>query len=146
MASGGAKGVSPFFAATVKTIACTLLAYTDGVLDRPLLILPDSQRELPDIDWRAAERWLDIIESEAPAPLGVVLPPELPGPWGRRGELWGIELLRWLRWSGSDSVRLLPVLAVAWQPLEMTLGLKHELSSVSAHPGSDPDRLAWTTC
>ena len=57
---------------------------------------------------------------------------ELPGPGGRRGELWGIELLRWLRWSGSDSVRLLPVLAVAWQPLEVILRRKHELLLVSA--------------
>jgi CheY-like chemotaxis protein len=115
------------------------LAYTDVVLDRPLLILPDDQRELPDDDWRAAERWLDVIESEAPAPLGVVLPLELPGPWGRRGELWGIELLRWLRWSGSDSVRLLPVLAVAWQPLEMILRCKHELLLIS--PGTRFVRL-----
>jgi hypothetical protein len=97
-----------------------------------LLILQDNQRELPDHDWRAAERWLDVIESEAPAPLGVVLPMELPGPWGRRGELWGIELLRWLRWSGRDSVRLLPVLVVAWQSLEMILRRKHELLLVSA--------------
>jgi CheY-like chemotaxis protein len=102
-----------------------------NVLDAPLLILRDDLREMPADEWKATEAWLTALGRAQPAPVGMVLPLELPGRFGRRGELWGVELLRWLRWSAPEPIRLIPVLAVAWQPLEMILRAKHEPLLVS---------------
>ncbi len=102
-----------------------------NVLDAPLLILRDDLREMPADEWKTTEAWLAALGTDQPAPVGMVLPLELPGRYGRRGELWGVELLRWLRWSAPEPIRLIPVLAVAWQPLEMILRATHEPLLVS---------------
>lgn len=101
------------------------------MLDAPQLIFRDGPRELPEADWKTTDAWLKALEAVGSSALGMVLPLELPGRYGRRGELWGVELLRWLRWSGPEPVRLIPVLVVAWQPLEMILRAKHEPLLVS---------------
>lgn len=102
-----------------------------NVLDAPLLIFRDRLHEMLADEWRTTEAWLKALGAVVPAPLGVVLPLELQGRYGKRGELWGVELLRWLRWSAPEPIRLIPVLAVAWQPLEMILRAKHEPLLVS---------------
>lgn len=101
------------------------------MLDAPQLIFRDGPRELPEADWKTTDAWLKALEAVGSSALGMVLPLELPGRHGRRGELWGVELLRWLRWSAPESVSLIPVLAVAWQPLEMILRARNEPLLVS---------------
>ena len=98
------------------------------VFDKPLLIFSNNISELPNEKWQSAETWIDILGSASPAPIGVILPLELQPTYG---SLWGIELLQWLRWSSSEAIRFIPVLTVAWQPLEMILRKKQELLLVS---------------
>jgi CheY-like chemotaxis protein len=105
--------------------------YNESVLDKPVVILASEAKPLEKSEWESTDAWLKTLGRFGPTALGLVLPLELPGRFGRRGELWGVELLRWLRWSAPESIRLVPVLAVAWQPLEMILRAKHEPLLVS---------------
>jgi len=105
--------------------------YNVAVLDEPLVILASETQPLEKSKWESPEAWLSALNEFDSTALALVLPLELPGRYGRRGELWGVELLRWLRWSAPDSIRFTPVLAVAWQPLEMILRAKHEPLLVS---------------
>jgi len=105
--------------------------YNESVLDKPVVILASEAKPLEKSEWECTDAWLKTLGRFGPTALGLVLPLELPGRFGRRGELWGVELLRWLRWSAPDPIRLIPVLAVAWQPLEMILRAKHEPLLVS---------------
>jgi hypothetical protein len=60
------------------------------------------------------------------------LPLELAAPSWPRSRLYGLELLRWLRWSGGKDFRLTPVLALAWQSLDRVLRLKPEVLLVAS--------------
>ncbi|HZT32747.1 MAG TPA: hypothetical protein VFA33_22860 [Bryobacteraceae bacterium] len=69
----------------------------------------------------SGEDWLDRVNTTSTL-RGIILPLELKGPHCRRQELFGLELLEWLRWSAPEPVRFVPVLALAWQSLRQVLG------------------------
>lgn len=102
-----------------------------AVLDKPILILASEIKPIEESAWGSTDAWLKTLGEFKSTALGLILPLELPGRYGRRGELWGVELLRWLRWSAPEPIRFIPALAVAWQPLEMILRAKHEPLLVS---------------
>jgi CheY-like chemotaxis protein len=87
---------------------------------------------LPAVAWETPEAWLQNLESRKAAAAGIVLPLELTAPSWPRSRLYGLELLRWLRWSGGNDVRLTPVLALAWQSLDRVLRLKPEVLLVAS--------------
>ena len=105
---------------------------TRFTLKRPILILSASEREIGEDELGSPERWLDAVEAAGPSLAGIVLPLEIESAGYAPSQLKGIELLRWLRWSGKENVRLLPVLAAAWQPLEEILRLVPELLLVGS--------------
>ena len=114
----------------------------DVMLDRPLLVFKESKKERPeeepleealaDDEWDSAERWLDCVEKVSDNLAGIVLPLELQGLSHCRSGLWGIELLRWLRWSAKGVLRLTPVLVTSWQALDKVLRRKPEMLLASS--------------
>jgi len=95
-------------------------------------VLSSDERPLEEEESSSPELWLDAIEANAASLSGVVLPLELRVRGQGRSQLGGIELLRWLRWSSKGTARLVPVLAVAWQPLEEILRRVPELLLVGS--------------
>ena len=66
--------------------------------------------------------------------VGIVLPLELEAPAIARAEMFGLELLEWLRWSASISMRSVPVAVVSWQTVVSVLRQKPNLLLVT--PGT----------
>jgi hypothetical protein len=98
------------------------------VADEPLL-LADSQvfGSSDPSEWQTPEAWVATLESMRPSPQAVIIPLELPAPGWNHQDLYGLELLSHLRWSASETLRGIPVLAVAWQPLIDILRKRSEL-------------------
>lgn len=65
--------------------------------------------------WESEVSWVAALERVQPQAL--ILPLELPVPGRSRQDLYGLDLLSWLRWSAPDATRGVPVLALAWQPV-----------------------------
>ncbi len=74
----------------------------------------------------SGEDWLKRLDS-ATGLRGVILPLELRTAYSSRQELYGLELLEWLRWSAPEPLRYVPVLALAWQSLAQVLRRKPSL-------------------
>ncbi|MBX7136275.1 MAG: hypothetical protein K1X67_26700 [Fimbriimonadaceae bacterium] len=93
---------------------------SDYHFDAPLLVEPDSLAVLSSDDWETGEAWLEAL-SRYPNLCGIVLPLELESRSHFLQEAAGVSLLNWLRWSADEPVCRVPVLAVAFQPLEVLL-------------------------
>lgn len=96
--------------------------------ESPLFIFPHELKSVAVTNWSSGEHWVETLG--AASPLGIVLPLELrvvqPNPQWRQN-LWGMDLLFWLRWSARDEIRFLPVLALAWEALHMLLRRRADL-------------------
>lgn len=89
--------------------------------ESPLLVTDDELLVLPAEAWQGGEKWLEALK-ERTGIVGIVLPLEIKASAHQsRQDLLGVELLNWLRWSAEEPFRFLPVLAVAWQPLDAIL-------------------------
>lgn len=99
--------------------------------ESPLLVTDDELLALPAEAWQCGEKWLEALK-ERTGVLGIVLPLEIKA-FGHqsRQDLLGVELLNWLRWSAEEPFRFLPVLAVAWQPLDAILRRTYNLLLVT---------------
>lgn len=92
----------------------------------PLLIYQDRLFAPGPDYWELGEKWIEQLKESRPSELkGIVLPLEIKR--GHRQRLWGVDLLNWLRWSGAETFRYVPVLATAWQPLGKILRKKPNL-------------------
>lgn len=86
--------------------------------DEPLFLADSQVLGFNDpVEWQTVEAWVASLESMERPPRAVILPLELPAPGWSRQDLYGMELLSHLRWSAPESIRCIPVLAIAWQPL-----------------------------
>lgn len=89
--------------------------------DSPLLVTERELVSLPAEAWQSGEHWAEALKERTDI-LGIVLPLEIKASGHHsRQDLLGLELLNWLRWSADEPLRYVPVLAVAWQPLEALL-------------------------
>jgi hypothetical protein len=89
--------------------------------ESPLLVTDQELVALPAETWQSGEDWIKALQERTDV-LGIVLPLEIKANPHQSGQdLHGVELLNWLRWSAEESLRYLPVLAVAWQPIETVL-------------------------
>ena len=102
----------------------------------PLLVCRNSVVELPPKDWTTGEAWVGALkrEDEVNHLVGIVLPLELEAPTIARAEMFGLELLEWLRWSAPISMRSVPVTVVSWQSVVSVLRKKPDLLLVT--PGT----------
>lgn len=92
----------------------------------PLLI---SEKELEHLDsgsWRSGKSWVEALANRTDI-KGIVLPLEVEAEGTSCQSLFGVNLLNWLRWSGAERVRYLPVLVFAWQSLAKILRCKRNL-------------------
>jgi hypothetical protein len=106
------------------------------VADEPLLIAGSELVGFTDAaEWDSPDAWVASLESMKPAPQAAIIPIELSASGWNRQDLYGLELLSHLRWSTSDPLRGIPVLAVAWQPLLNILQRRPEFLLVK--PGID---------
>lgn len=122
----------PESASTESTAKNTLLKSisADEYLFRaPLLIDGKGLREFPAGGWDSGELWLQSL-AEACAVYSVkalLLPLELKTASHLHSDLFGIELLNWLRWCAPEPLRWVPVIAVGWQPLAAVLRKRPDL-------------------
>lgn len=89
--------------------------------ESPLLVTNQELVTLPAEAWQSGEKWIKALQ-EITDVVGIVLPLEIKASAHQsRQDLPGIALLNWLRWSAEESLRYVPVLTVAWQPLDAVL-------------------------
>jgi len=100
----------------------------------PLLIHANGVSEVPDNGWNSGERWIETLSSEeiAGTVKALVLPLELKTRSRRYQDLFGIELIDWLRWCAPEPMRWVPVVALGWQQLPAILRRKPNLLLVSS--------------
>lgn len=98
----------------------------DYNFELPLLITEQELEPLEPKYWKAGETWVEALTSR-PDLKGIVLPLELMAKGTKRQQLWGVDLMNWLRWSGAEGVRYVPVFATAWQSLATVLRKKRNL-------------------
>lgn len=93
--------------------------------------------EMPEEAWSSGECLVKTLCSTdvASTVKALVLPLELKTRSHKHQDLFGIDLLDWLRWCAPEPVRWLPVVAIAWQPLPAILRRKPNLLLVS--PGTE---------
>lgn len=103
----------------------------DYQFDTPLLVEPEKLTLLAPDDWESGEAWLRAL-SRPQHLCGIVLPLELESKAHFRQEAVGVGLLDWLRWSADEPICRVPVLAVAFQPLEALLQRTLNLLLVSS--------------
>lgn len=111
---------------------------SDYQFTTPLLVEPDGLSVLPTDDWETGDAWLQAL-SRHPNLCGIVLPLELESNSHCRQEAEGVALLNWLRWSADEPLCRVPVLAVAFQPLEAIL--RRTLSLLLIAHGTEYERL-----
>jgi hypothetical protein len=92
----------------------------------PLLVQRNGIAEVPCEGWGSGKDWIQVLAS-ASGVMAVVLPLELKGGGHRHQELFGIELLDWLRWCAPEPLRWMPVMTASWQPLTAILRRKPNL-------------------
>jgi hypothetical protein len=137
---------NPLSKTVAKNVSLNTTVVDDYFFRAPLLIYEEGIWEIPVDGWTSGEAWLESLSTacaERPA-KALVLPLELKTEARPLSELFGIELLNWLRWCAPDPIRWLPVIAVSWQSLTSVLRQKPNLLLVC--PGTQfqeiPDLLA----
>lgn len=106
--------------------------------DAPLLITDIEFIKLDTEKWESGSAWVNHLshignhDGEYGKLLGIVIPLELKSGSFARQDLLGVELLTWLRWSAPSPLKELPVLIVAFQPLEKILQCTLNLLLVSS--------------
>lgn len=101
-----------------------LTAYSAG---EPLLFMDTEPHAFAAaVDWQQPVRFVDALQASGTPLAGLVVPLEMKAPGWRRQDLFGLELLSYLRWSASAEIRGIPVLALAWQPLNNILCRRFE--------------------
>lgn len=111
---------------------------SDYHFDAPLLVEPAGLALLPADDWETGEAWLRAL-SRYQNLCGIVLPLELESRSHSLQDAAGVSLLNWLRWSADEPVRRVPVLAVAFQPLDVLL--RRTLNLLLVSRGTEFGRL-----
>src|SRR5712691_309571 len=96
----------------------------------PVLVLADSLHHLEPTEWSTGEAFVKALERESGL-KAVILPLELSNVTAKRQQLWGVDLLNWMRWSVKEPVCDLPVLCLAWQPLVSILRKRSNLLLIS---------------
>lgn len=105
--------------------------------ESPLLITEHEFIELGSEHWESGSALVKYLADQKSfqRPIGelkgIVIPLELKGSNMVRQAAHGVELLTWLRWSASESLRCVPVLVTAFQPLESVLRRKLNLLLVA---------------
>jgi len=99
-------------------------------LQSPILVLADKVQRLNPAEWSSGDVFLAALE-KASELRGIILPLELAASGTKRQQLWGIDLLNWLRWSAKEPVCDVPILAVAWQSLASVLRKRPNLLLVA---------------
>jgi hypothetical protein len=98
------------------------------VATEPLLIDKNGILRFDDPKhWQSPENWVSSLEQVNEPVQAVILPLELPAPGWNLQDLYGVQLLTYLRWSAPDRFRALPVLAMSWQPLMDILRKRFEV-------------------
>lgn len=116
------------------------LGYEDYSFDSPLLLIGERPHVFSDVSsWSTPDDWRLALQKDALAARAIIIPLELSAPKWKRQDLLGYELLSTLRWTTDASLRGLPVLMAAWQPLEYILKKRPDLLIV--HPATDFSRL-----
>lgn len=111
---------------------------SDYHFDAPLLVEPAGLALLPADDWETGEAWLRAL-SRYQNLCGIVLPLELESRSHSLQDAAGVSILNWLRWSADEPVRRVPVLAIAFQPLDVLL--RRTLNLLLVSRGTEFGRL-----
>ena len=91
---------------------------SEYVATEPLLVADAKVFGFGDqTEWNTPEAWLRSLNSVEQPLQAAILPLELLAPGWNYQDLFGLHLLSQLRWSAPDHLRVLPILALAWQPL-----------------------------
>jgi hypothetical protein len=75
----------------------------------PLLICETELECLEPKYWSSGETWIEALAGRT-ALKGIAMPLELKGEGIHRQQLLGVDLLNWLRWSGGETFRYVPVM------------------------------------
>ena len=98
---------------------------------RSALLISSDRLETLDAElWKSGKAWTEVLANRTDL-KGIVLPLELKAEGISRQRLLGVDLLNWLRWSGTEPVRFLPVLGFAWQSVAQILRKKPNLLLIS---------------
>lgn len=110
----------------------------DYKFDAPLLITDMEFNKPEPANWVSGSAWVNHLshvgkhKNEYGKLLGIVIPLELKSGSLARQDLLGVELLTWLRWSTPSHLKELPVLILAFLPLEKILQRTLNLLLVSS--------------